>query len=346
MDKGPPSDAPIRVTLDEDAPPRLDKALALAVPDNLGLSRSRLQALIEGGAVSCDGIVVRDVRAKARAGSVVEVVLPPTAPVTAQPEAIPLDVIHEDEGLIVVNKPVGMVVHPAPGAESGTLVNALLHHCGAGLLGIGGVGRPGIVHRIDKDTSGLLVVAKTDVAHQGLSAQFAAHSVERVYQALLWGRPDPGDPRLAGLPGVSFEPAQIVRIEAPLGRHKADRKKMAVRADGRRAVTRIQVVETFGGGEVSRVACRLETGRTHQIRVHAASIGHPLLGDRTYGSGRKTPGWAAGPVAEALAALPGQALHAAVLGFRHPVGGADLRFEVDPPETFNTLLTSLRDSAG
>ncbi|MEM8871499.1 MAG: RluA family pseudouridine synthase [Pseudomonadota bacterium] len=347
MENSLPPPAPVRVILPDGVPPRLDKALALAVPEDLALSRSRLQALIAAGAVRRAGVVLTNRSDRVAPGDVLEITLPPPEPTDAQPEAIPLEIIYEDDGLIVVDKPVGMVVHPAPGAPSGTLVNALLHHCGDGLKGIGGSGRPGIVHRIDKETSGLLVVAKTDRVHQGLSEQFAAHSVDRMYQALLWGRPAASDPRLAGTPGVSFEPGQVVCIDRPIGRHPADRKKMAVRSDGRRAVTRLAVAEGFGprSAPVTRVECRLETGRTHQIRVHCASIGHPILGDPTYGSGRKVPNWAAGPVAEALATLSGQALHAAHLGFFHPERQIMMQFSSNPPESFNDLLTALHDFA-
>ncbi|MHA3978052.1 RluA family pseudouridine synthase [Halovulum sp. GXIMD14794] len=334
----------IRVTIAADAP-RLDKALAAALPEALGLSRSRVQALISGGGVSRDGTVLPDPKTKVRAGDTLVLSLPDPTPAEAGPEAIPLSVVYEDDDLIVIDKPAGMVVHPAPGAETGTLVNALLHHCGASLSGIGGVERPGIVHRIDKDTSGLLVVAKSDRAHAGLAAQFAAHDVERRYDAICWGVPDAGAPRLAGLEGVSFEPGGVVRIDLPLGRHKADRKKMAVRRDGgRRAVTRLKRVESLAGGLCALLQCRLETGRTHQIRVHAAHIGHALLADPIYGAARKGAVSAMSDNArEALAAMPGQALHAATLGFVHPVSGENLVFEAAPPDAFNKLLTVLRD---
>ncbi len=340
---------PLVLTLPDDVPGRLDKALVAAVPADLALSRSRLQALIAEGAVRRGGQALLDAKTRVLPGEVLTLTLPPPAPVQAKPEDIPLDVLHEDATLVIVNKPVGMVVHPAPGAPSGTLVNALLHHCGDSLAGIGGAGRPGIVHRIDKDTSGLLVVAKTDRAHQRLSAQFAAHSVDRLYQALVWGRPDPGDPRLNGLSGVSFEPEGVLRIEAPIGRHKADRKKMAIRHDGgRRAVTRLTVVQGLGPGAngAALMQCRLETGRTHQIRVHAAHVGHPLVGDPVYGTNRKPPGWLSDAAMDALSTLPGQALHAGVLGFEHPETGAALRFQTDPPASFNTLLRALSEIPG
>ncbi|NNU81503.1 RNA pseudouridine synthase [Halovulum dunhuangense] len=346
------SDRTISITLGPGAPARLDKALAEAVPASRALSRSRLQALIADGAVSRDGTVLTDAKARVAPGETLVLTLPPPAPARAEAEAIALVVVWEDADLIVIDKPAGMVVHPAPGAESGTLVNALLHHCGASLSGIGGEERPGIVHRIDKDTSGLLVVAKSDRAHHGLAAQFAAHSVERSYDALCWGCPDPADPRLAGLPGVSFEPGAAIRIEAALGRHKTDRKKMAVRRDpgARHAVTRLWVEERFGTGPrpaAARLTCRLETGRTHQIRVHCAHVGHPLMGDPVYGGKRSLPASAFGPdrldaIASALAALPGQALHAATLGFDHPVTGEPIRLSAPPPAAFTNLSSALR----
>ncbi|MEM9736815.1 MAG: RluA family pseudouridine synthase, partial [Pseudomonadota bacterium] len=227
---------------------RLDKALAAAARDVPGLSRSRLAHLIAAGHVTdAAGRTLSDAKVKVKSAETYRLDLPPPAPAEPLPEAIPLSILHEDPDLIVLDKPAGMVVHPAPGAETGTLVNALLAHCGPGLTGIGGVGRPGIVHRIDKDTSGLLVVAKTQAAHAGLSALFAAHDIERVYQAILWGAPDRGDPRFGGLEAVRFEPGTIV-IDAPLDRHPTDRKRMAVTAPGkgRRALTRLTLETRFG----------------------------------------------------------------------------------------------------
>jgi 23S rRNA pseudouridine1911/1915/1917 synthase len=316
---------------------RLDRALAAAAPDGLGLSRTRLQRLIEEGAVrlAASGAPLRDPRLRVRGGEAVEGALPPPAPTLAEAEEIPLSIAYEDDDLIVIDKPVGLVVHPAPGARDGTLVNALLHHCGESLSGVGGRIRPGIVHRIDKDTSGLLVAAKNDAAHQGLAAQFAAHSLERRYLAVTWGAPDPADPRLAGLPGVSWEPGRTLKIHAAIGRNPADRKRMAARVQGgKHAVTRARVLERFAEA-AALVECRLETGRTHQIRVHLAYCGHPLVGDGVYGRRRTTPH-------PALAGFPRQALHAASLGFRHPRTGADLRFEAAPPDDFAALLTDLR----
>jgi len=280
-------------------------------------------------------------------------------PIAPEPEAIALVVVHEDAELIVIDKPAGMVVHPAPGAERGTLVNAVLHHCGTSLggtslggttlSGIGGALRPGIVHRIDKDTAGLVVVAKTQAAHAGLAALFAAHQVERQYLALAWGAPDRADPRLAGLAGVSFEPGGWVRIEAPIARHPADRKRMAVVAGGRRAVTRLRAAETFGAGPngekpvVSLLECRLETGRTHQIRVHSTYIGRALIGDPVYGRPRKVPrDRLDADVFEALLRFPRQALHAATLGFVHPVTGKAMQFESPLPHDMRDLVTLLR----
>lgn len=261
------------------------------------------------------------------------------------PEDIALDVVHEDADLIVVNKPAGLVVHPAPGTPSGTLVNALLAHCGDDLSGVGGLKRPGIVHRIDKDTSGLLVVAKSDAAHHGLAAQFEAHRVERYYNAVVYGVPDGNDPRLRGVKGVSFEPGHILKITTQLARHKTDRQRQAVLFEGgRHAVTRARTVERFGRPPVlALLECWLETGRTHQIRVHLAHAGHGLVGDPTYGGKRKLPAKSLdAAAAQAVAAFPRQALHAAVLGFEHPVTGANLRFEAPLPQDLSELLGSVR----
>ncbi|MEM6439484.1 MAG: pseudouridine synthase, partial [Pseudomonadota bacterium] len=247
---------------------RADKALAALAP--AWLSRSRIRALIEAGAASRDGAVVREPTVKVKAGEVWTLRAPPPAPAAPEAQPIPLSVAYEDAHLIVVDKPAGMVVHPAPGALDGTLVNALLHHCAGGLSGVGGVARPGIVHRLDKDTSGLLVAAKTDLAHQGLSARFAAHDVDREYQAICRGAPDAGGARLRGLPGVTAEAGGWLRVETLIGRHPSDRRKMAAGiSGGRSAVTRARVEGVSGPAEkpvAARVSCRLETGRTHQIR--------------------------------------------------------------------------------
>lgn len=306
------------VVAPEAAGDRLDKTLAGLVAD---LSRARIQALIADGRVSRNGAALTDASAKAPAGDY-EIVIPPALPAEPLPEAIPLTVLFEDADLIVVDKPAGMAVHPAPGSQSGTLVNALLHHCGASLSGIGGVARPGIVHRIDKDTSGVMVAAKTDAAHQGLSALFAAHDIERVYIALTRGAPR----------------ARRGVIEGAIARSTHDRKKMAlVKSGGRAAVTHYLVERLYGSDAkplAARLACRLETGRTHQIRVHLASQGCPCLGDPTYGSGPP-----AEPVRRAIAqaGLTRQALHAAVLGFAHPVTGQHLRFESPLPDDMARL---------
>jgi 23S rRNA pseudouridine1911/1915/1917 synthase len=315
-------------------PPRLDKALARDVPEAAALSRTRLARLIEEGAVRVDGVVVRDARARVAEGDRIEIVLTEPRESHMAPEAIALELVHEDDDLIVIDKPAGMVVHPAPGTPSGTLVNALLHHCGDRLSGVGGARRPGIVHRIDKDTSGLLVVAKTDAAHQGLAAQFAAHSVERAYLAVVHGTPDPGDPRLKGLAGSRFDEGGALVIRTQLARHRTDRQRQAVVASGgRHAVTRVRVTERFGRPPAAAlVECRLETGRTHQIRVHMA-----------YGGARRLPARALPEgAAEAARRFPRQALHAGILGFIHPLSGATLRFSSPLPEDMSALLHSLR----
>jgi 23S rRNA pseudouridine1911/1915/1917 synthase len=302
---------------------RLDRALADALPD---FSRARVQALMSEGAITRDGAAVTDPSAQAAPG-LYRLVVPDALPPEPQAEAIALSVLFEDAHLIVIDKPAGMSAHPAPGSHSGTLVNALIHHCGASLSGIGGVARPGIVHRLDKNTSGVMVAAKTDVAHRGLSKLFAAHDIDRLYLALTRGAPGP--PR-----GT---------ITTRIGRSTGDRKKMAVlRAGGREAVTHYEVQATFGPAEriqAARVACRLETGRTHQIRVHLAHKGAPCLGDPAYGAGPPAPVVRA---AITEAGLNRQALHAAVLGFRHPVTGEDLRFETGPPEDMARLENLLR----
>ena len=308
----------------EEAGGRLDKTLADALP---GLSRARIQALMGEGLVRRDGAPVRDASGKARAGAY-QVLVPPPLAADPQPEAIPLVVLFEDAHLIVVDKPARMAVHPAPGSESGTLVNALLHHCGDSLSGIGGVARPGIVHRIDKDTSGVLVAAKTDAAHQGLSALFATHDIDRLYIAFTRGAPRPAS-------GT---------VDAPIARSTSDRKKMAIaRTGGRHAITHYVVEQAFGPQEkplAARVACRLETGRTHQIRVHLASKGVPCLGDAVYGSG--APAAAVRACIE-TAQLSRQALHAAVLGFRHPITGETVRCESSLPPDMAALQLGLSE---
>jgi 23S rRNA pseudouridine1911/1915/1917 synthase len=325
---------------------RLDRALAAAA-EGMALSRSRIGQLIAAGALTGpDGATVAEPARKVKAGERYRLAVPPPADPEPRPEPIPLAIACEDEHLIVVDKPAGMVVHPAPGAETGTLVNALLAHCGESLKGIGGTRRPGIVHRIDKDTSGLVVVAKTEAAHAGLAAQFAAHTVERRYLAVLWGAPDRADPRLAGLPGVGWGPDGWIRIEAAIGRHRTDRKRMAVSSAGRRAVTRLRVLERFGAAQrpvASLVECRLETGRTHQIRVHASHIGHPLIGDPVYGRARP-PAVSACPeeLRSLLLGFPRQALHAATLGFVHPETQTRFNLCATIPPDLHDLLMALR----
>jgi len=254
------------------------------------------------------------------------------------PEDISLEVLFEDDDLIVVNKPSGMVVHPAPGTPSGTLVNALLAHCGENLSGVGGMKRPGIVHRIDKDTSGLLVVAKSDAAHQGLADQFLDHSIERLYTAVCFGVPSAGDPRLMGLAGTSFEAGNQLKITTQLARHKTDRQRQAVvLQNGKHAVTRVRVMQELAGGAAAVVECKLETGRTHQIRVHMSYVGHALIGDQTYSRKRKL----AGVYTEQVATFSRQALHAGLLGFKHPITGRPLRFMSPLPADIKDLIALL-----
>jgi 23S rRNA pseudouridine1911/1915/1917 synthase len=335
----------IEFVIAENPPKRLDKAVSRDVPEAASLSRTRLARLIEAGALTVDGAVVQDAKARIEAGAQVVIEVEEAEDSHIGPEDIPLEIIFEDEDLIVINKPAGMVVHPAPGSPSGTLVNALLHHFGGALSGVGGVKRPGIVHRIDKETSGLLVVAKSDAAHQGLAAQFEKHTVERYYQAICYGVPDGNDPRLRGIKGASFEAGNILKLTTQLARHKTDRQRQAVLFQGgRHAVTRARIVERFGTPPcVALVECWLETGRTHQIRVHMAHAGHGLIGDPTYGGRRKLAAKALGEAAQdAVRGFNRQALHAAVLGFVHPITGADMRFEAPLPQDMADLLESLR----
>ncbi len=332
----------LHLTIGEDAPARLDKALAALVPEEAALSRSRLMKMIDEGDVLMDGVAITNPKAKVAEGQLYALRLAPAVEVETLAEDIPLTVIWEDNDLIVIDKPAGMVVHPAPGTPSGTLVNALLHHCGDTLSGIGGERRPGIVHRIDKDTTGLLVVAKSDRAHHGLAAQFEAHSVNRHYLAVVHGQPDAYDPRLRGLRGISFEQGGILKIATHLARHKTDRQRQAVVwNEGRHAVTRAHVLESFQGA-ASLMECWLETGRTHQIRVHMSYAGHGLLGDQTYGGKRRLPEKLFGAAAELANSFPRQALHAASLGFEHPVTGEELEFESPLPDDMSNLLKALR----
>ncbi len=335
------------MVIGEAPPDRLDKALVREVPEEAALSRSRLMKMIAAGEVLKDGAPVTDPKARVAEGEVYELIVGAAADVDTLPENIPLEVIWEDGDLIVINKPVGMVVHPAPGSWSGTLVNALLYHCGDTLSGVGGEKRPGIVHRIDKDTSGLLVVAKSDRAHHGLAAQFERHTVNRHYVALVHGCPSAADPRLRGVKGVSFETGGILKIATHLARHKTDRQRQAVVwNEGRHAVTRTRVLEAYGTPEAaSLVECWLETGRTHQIRVHMAHVGHALLGDQTYGGKRRVAAKSVGEVAaDAANAFPRQALHAATLGFAHPVTGEELQFEAPLPPDMQALVDLLRSA--
>lgn len=317
------------------------------MPEAAALSRSRLARLIIEGAVVGPAGPVRDVKARAEGGDYL-IHLSPPEPVETRPEAIPLVIAYEDDDLIVIDKPAGMVVHPAPGSPSGTLVNALLAHCGESLSGIGGERRPGIVHRIDKDTSGLLVVAKSDRAHHALAAQFEAHTAQRRYLALAHGVIDPADPRLRGVPGASFEAGGVLKIATNLARHATDRQKQAVHADkGRHAVTRARMLERFGApASAMLVECRLETGRTHQIRVHMTHAGLGLIGDPVYGGARRASARALGPAADAVSAFARQALHAAHLGFAHPVTGEALAFDSPLPPDMAALLEALRDAPG
>ncbi|MPZ40582.1 MAG: RluA family pseudouridine synthase [Rhizobiales bacterium] len=319
------------VVAETNAGERLDRTLAVAIAD---LSRSRLKALILGGEVTIGGRTVRDPGHRVNAGDTVTVVLPPPEPATPAGEAIPLDILFEDEELIVIDKPRGMVVHPAAGKTTGTLVNALIAHCGESLSGIGGVRRPGIVHRLDKDTTGVMVVAKTDRAHAKLAAQFADHGrtgpLERGYLAFVWGVPD----RPRGT------------IDQPIDRHPHARDKMAVRAGGREAITHWEVLERYAGVDgkpvASLLACRLETGRTHQIRVHLAHAGHPLIGDSVYGPGFRTKVARLAPeAAAAVEALGRQALHAYLLAIEHPVTGQSLEFRLELPGDLARLRTYL-----
>jgi 23S rRNA pseudouridine1911/1915/1917 synthase len=310
---------------------RLDRVLAARLPE---LSRSRLKALILAGQVTVKAAPIRDPAYHVTAGDTIIIDLPEAAPAEPGPENIALDIVYEDDDIIVIDKPAGLVVHPAAGHETGTLVNALIAHCGASLSGIGGVKRPGIVHRLDKDTSGLMVVAKNDRAHASLTAQFADHGrtgqMERGYLAFVWGVPN----------------RQRGTVDAPIDRHPHAREKMAVRQGGREAVTHWEIRQTFNGRDgkpvASLLACRLETGRTHQIRVHLAHIGHPLMGDQVYGPHFKTKASHLGPQSQAaLAALGRQALHAYLLALEHPKTGEVLRWEAPLPEELLLLQKAL-----
>jgi 23S rRNA pseudouridine1911/1915/1917 synthase len=344
----------------DEAGDRLDRVLARHIA---ALSRSRLKILIEAGAVAVDGETIRDPSHHVNSGSAILVDVPPPKPAKPEPEAIPLRIIYEDDDIVVIDKPRNLVVHPAAGHWTGTLVNALIAHCGNSLSGIGGERRPGIVHRLDKDTTGTMVVAKNDRAHRALAAQFADHGksgepFERAYLALVWGVPD----RPQGI------------IDRPIDRHPKSRERMAIREGGRDAVTHWQVLERYAGGAgaqkdksamagrkgrasgqgtgrpggepvASLLLCRLETGRTHQIRVHLASIGHPILGDEVYGSGFRTKAALLPPAAQtALTALGRQALHAHMLAVKHPSSGEFLQFRSELPPDLARLRNALADT--
>jgi 23S rRNA pseudouridine1911/1915/1917 synthase len=341
-----PSTPTTVLTAAEDTGDRLDRALARHIA---ALSRSRLKTLIEAGAVTIDGETIRDPSHRVNSGTAIQVDVPPPEPAKPEPEPIPLDVVYEDDDIIVINKPRNLVVHPAAGHWTGTLVNALIAHCGASLSGIGGERRPGIVHRLDKDTTGLMVVAKNDLAHRALAAQFADHGrssdeFERGYLAFAWGAPD----RPHGV------------IDRPIDRDPRSRDRMAIREGGREAVTHWQLLKSYAGAPAPRrihksaksgapvaslLACRLETGRTHQIRVHLASIGHPLIGDEVYGAGFRTKSALLTPEAQtALSALGRQALHAHILAVKHPTSGRILKFRSELPPDLARLHDALAGS--
>lgn len=312
---------------DEHNNARLDRALAALLPD---VSRSRLKALIEAGDVTLDKKITTDASLKVKSGQTATLIIPP--PAAAEPEAqdIPLDIVYEDDDLLVLNKPAGLVVHPAAGHHDGTLVNALLHHCADSLSGIGGVKRPGIVHRLDKDTSGLMLVAKNDAAHASLSSQLSDRTMSRTYHAIVWGVPQPPKGRVA----------------APINRNPHDRLRQAVRPDGRFAATNYKTLETFGN-TATLMECKLETGRTHQIRVHMAHIKHNVVGDPLYGI-QKTAIAAhlkraniTGKKADTIVGFPRQALHAFELTFKHPVTGKAMTFNAPAPDDMKALIKAL-----
>jgi 23S rRNA pseudouridine1911/1915/1917 synthase len=331
-----PGETETIVVSEAEAGARLDRVLAAHFANHATvLSRTRLKALVLAGRVATGGRTIRDPGHRVNAGDRLTVAVPQPEAASPQAEPIPLAIVHEDDDLIVIDKPKGLVVHPAAGNRSGTLVNALIAHCGAGLSGIGGVKRPGIVHRLDKDTTGLMVVAKNDRTHRALAAQFADHGrsgpLERGYLAFVWGAPD----RPRGT------------VDKPLGRHAQARERMTVRADGRHAVTHWEVLERYDGTDgkpiASLIACRLETGRTHQIRVHLAAIGHPLLGDQVYGAGYRTKAARMPEAAQAaLLDLGRQALHAYMLGVEHPISGQHLVFRSALPPDLDFLRRALR----
>ncbi|MEM9810079.1 MAG: RluA family pseudouridine synthase [Pseudomonadota bacterium] len=330
---------PILITVTEGAGERIDRWLA----ERTRQSRTQVKALIKEGALTIDGVVVTGPTYKVVEGETIALVPPPVKDASPEAEAIPLDVLFEDEHLIVLNKPAGLVVHPAAGNWTGTLVNALLHHCKDSLSGIGGVARPGIVHRLDKDTSGVMVAAKNDEAHRGLRRLFSIHDIERSYLALCHGDPRPAS-------GT---------IEIPIARSRKDRLKREAdwsfeRTDAREAITHYKRREAYGTGRgkvagepiASLIVCTLETGRTHQIRVHLSTTGHPLIGDRLYGkagvAGLQGDDAITVAAREAIRAFKRQALHAYLLGFEHPISGEAMRFETEPPEDFQFLRQHLK----
>lgn len=328
-DDTPPPAGPFRLIVDAMvAGQRIDRVLADAIG---GLSRSRIKTLIDEGCLRRDGLPVAEPAEAARPGATYVLDIPPPLPAAPQPQAIPFTILHEDADLIVLDKPAGLVVHPAPGNYDGTLVNALLAHCGPSFTGIGAEKRPGIVHRLDKDTSGVMVVAKTQLASDVLTKAFAARDLDRAYLALAWGVPSPG----AG------------QIEGAIGRDKRDRKRMAILAHGgKAALTHYRTLRVWHMA-VSLLECRLATGRTHQIRVHLSSNGHPIVGDSVYL--RRIPAAARGldaPVRAHLLDFPRQALHATSLGFAHPRTGQTLRFETPPPADMRSLLMELDAGGG
>ncbi len=328
----PSKDRLVAEATEDDQGVRLDVFLSQRLPE---LSRTRVQALIKQGEVRLSAATIVDAKYRVKPGDRFEVTVPPPVPAEPEGETIPLNILYEDDALIVIDKPAGLVVHPGAGHASGTLVNALIAHCGASLSGIGGVARPGIVHRLDKDTSGVLVVAKTDSAHRALAAEFADHgregALERTYLALVWGTP----------------PLPHGTIDAPIGRHPTSRTKMAVLPNkGRHAVTHYRVLETFGGHPpiASLVECTLETGRTHQVRVHLAHIGTPVIGDPLYAQGFKSkPHNLPEPLRTKIMQLDRQALHAARLAFTHPTTGTLLEFNSQLPEELAEILGSFKE---
>ncbi|MGB1027274.1 MAG: RluA family pseudouridine synthase [Rhodospirillaceae bacterium] len=319
-----------RVTVPADsAPVRMDKWLGSALES---LSRARIRALIEAGQVRVDGVTIFDPARKVQPGMDLCLIEPPPIPAKPEAEAIPLTILYEDDALLVLDKPPGLVVHPAPGNSTGTLVNALLHHCGKGLSGIGGERRPGIVHRLDKDTSGLMVVAKSDAAHRGLAEQFAVHSLDRIYHAVVWGRPG----------------AEHGTVDAAIGRDPKNRKRMAVigshraakgSSGGKHAITHWRLHRRFPG-DISLLECRLATGRTHQVRVHMAHMGNPLLGDPLYGR-RNLPKGLHSAAQKTVSSFLRQALHSREIGFIHPIQGHEMRFIAEYPNDISTLINSI-----